>query len=154
MPAAQNHCCRALHGPALWLSPAGFTMGWSLPASVSLLPRGNQKSLCREILLSLKQNSACTRHSLHPFCITFPSQKQHRTNAWASGSPHPMSVSCCEQKTSRDEVTDTNEILGISWNRQGQSQPPALARQVGKTPSQLCVGKEDSGECRRSQELW
>lgn len=63
-----------------------------------------------------------------------------------------MGVSCCEQETSRDEVTDTNESLGISWNRQGQSQPWSLARHVGKAPSQLCVGREDSGECRSCQE--
>lgn len=54
---------------------------------------------------------------------------------------HPMGVSCSEQETSRDEVTkDTNENLGMSWNR--QSQPHSLARHVGKAPSQLCVGSQ------------
>lgn len=67
-------------------------------------------------------------------------------------SPHKMGVACCEQERSRDEVTDTNESLGISWNRQGQSQPWSLARHIGEAPSQLCVGREDSGECRSCQE--
>lgn len=48
------------------------------------------------------------------------------------------------------EVSDTNESLGMSWNRQGQSQPHSLARHFGKAPSQLCVRREDSGKTQVS----